>query len=44
METDLHLTDTQYLLCLTLFFISYALFEVSDGFGVRCSLECAWSA
>ncbi len=28
MEADLHLTDTQYLICLTVFFFSYAIFEV----------------
>lgn len=27
MAKDLHLTDQQYLLCLTIFFIPYALFE-----------------
>ncbi|KAH7890872.1 major facilitator superfamily domain-containing protein [Phlebopus sp. FC_14] len=31
MEKALHLTDTQYLLCLTIFFISYALFEVPSN-------------
>ncbi|KAF8845028.1 MFS general substrate transporter [Paxillus ammoniavirescens] len=31
MEADLHLTDTQYLLCLTVFFISYAVFEASTS-------------
>ncbi|KAF9240614.1 major facilitator superfamily domain-containing protein [Melanogaster broomeanus] len=31
METDLHLNDTQYLLCLTVFFIPYALFEVPSN-------------
>jgi hypothetical protein len=29
MEAELGITDTQYLVCLTIFFISYALFEVS---------------
>ena len=28
MEADLHLTDTQYLICLTVFFFSYTVFEV----------------
>lgn len=28
MEADLHITDNQYLVCLALFFISYAIFEV----------------
>ncbi|KAH0836758.1 major facilitator superfamily domain-containing protein [Lanmaoa asiatica] len=31
MEADLHLSDTQYLLTLTLFFISYAIFEVPSN-------------
>ena len=31
MEADLHIDDTQYLLALTIFFIPYALFEVSAG-------------
>ena len=29
MTTDLHLTDQQYLIALTIFFFSYAIFEVS---------------
>jgi hypothetical protein len=28
MEKDLHITDTQYLMTLTIFFFSYAVFEV----------------
>jgi hypothetical protein len=28
MEQDLHITDNQYLLALTVFFFSYAVFEV----------------
>ncbi|CAK5283159.1 unnamed protein product [Mycena citricolor] len=28
METDLHMSDTQYLIALTVFFFSYAVFEV----------------
>ena len=28
MVEDLHLSDKEYLLCLTIFFFSYALFEV----------------
>ncbi|KAF9224037.1 MFS general substrate transporter [Gyrodon lividus] len=31
MEADLHLTDTQYLLCLTVFFIAYSIFEVPSN-------------
>ena len=29
MEQALHITDTQYLIALTIFFIPYAAFEVS---------------
>ena len=29
LEDDLHISDDQYLLCLTLFFIPYSLLEVS---------------
>lgn len=29
MEQSLHITDTQYLIALTIFFIPYAAFEVS---------------
>lgn len=29
MEADLHITDQQYLIALTIFFIPYAIFEVS---------------
>lgn len=28
MQTDLHLSDTQYLIALTVFFFPYAVFEV----------------
>lgn len=28
MQTDLHITDTQYLIALTVFFFPYSLFEV----------------
>ncbi|KIY49917.1 MFS general substrate transporter [Fistulina hepatica ATCC 64428] len=31
LEDDLHITDTQYLLCLTVFFFSYAVFEVPSN-------------
>lgn len=44
MEADLHLTDTQYLLALTLFFISYAIFEASTASIVSSPpLELTWS-
>lgn len=29
MQSDLHITDKQYLIALTVFFFPYALFEVS---------------
>lgn len=29
MQNDLHITDKQYLIALTVFFFPYALFEVS---------------
>lgn len=29
MEQDLHISDKQYLIALTIFFFSYAIFEVS---------------
>lgn len=32
MEADLHLTDKQYLICLSIYFIPYSLFEVSSAF------------
>ena len=31
METDLHMTDTQYLIALTVFFFPYALFELPSN-------------
>ena len=31
LEQDLHITDRQYLIALTVFFFPYALFEVSDN-------------
>lgn len=36
MEKDLHISDRQYLIALTLFFFPYAIFEVSVHF------ECIW--
>lgn len=32
MEADLHITDKQYLMALTVFFFPYALFEVSPPY------------
>lgn len=38
MEIDLHITDKQYLIALTVFFFPYALFEVCNTpfFSVSC--------
>lgn len=36
LEDDLHMEDSQYLLCLSLFFIPYALLEVSYDY---CTLR-----
>ena len=35
MEDDLHLSDKEYLLCLTIFYFSYAFFEVRPPFPVE---------
>ncbi|KAG6381714.1 major facilitator superfamily domain-containing protein [Boletus reticuloceps] len=42
LETDLHLTDTQYLLCLTLFFFSYAIFEVPSNIVLKRLRPSVW--
>ncbi|KIK94523.1 hypothetical protein PAXRUDRAFT_142638 [Paxillus rubicundulus Ve08.2h10] len=42
MEADLHLTDTQYLLCLTIFFISYAIFEVPSNVILKRLRPSVW--
>ncbi|KAF8553585.1 MFS general substrate transporter [Imleria badia] len=42
MEEDLHLTDTQYLLCVTLFFISYAIFEVPSNVILKRLRPSVW--
>ncbi|KAG9313103.1 major facilitator superfamily domain-containing protein [Chiua virens] len=42
METDLHLTDTQYLLSLTIFFISYAIFEVPSNVILKRLRPSVW--
>lgn len=31
LEADIHINDTQYGICLTVFFFSYAIFEVSNS-------------
>ncbi|EGN96864.1 hypothetical protein SERLA73DRAFT_170229 [Serpula lacrymans var. lacrymans S7.3] len=38
MEQDLHITDTQYLIALTIFFFSYSIFEVWSTLGMRWML------
>ncbi|OAX39610.1 MFS general substrate transporter [Rhizopogon vinicolor AM-OR11-026] len=42
METDLKLTDSQYLLCLTVFFFSYALFEVPSNIVLKRLRPSVW--
>ncbi|KAL4062588.1 MFS general substrate transporter [Scleroderma citrinum] len=42
MEADLGLTDTQYLLCLTIFFISYSLFEVPSNITLKRLRPSVW--
>lgn len=42
METDLHLTDIQYLLCLTIFFISYAIFQVPSNIVLKRLRPSIW--
>jgi len=42
METDLHLTDTQYLICLTVFFFSYAIFEVPSNVFLKRLRPSIW--
>ncbi|KLO11523.1 MFS general substrate transporter [Schizopora paradoxa] len=42
METDLHLTDTQYLICLTVFFFSYSIFEVPSNVFLKRLRPSIW--
>ncbi|KAI6041323.1 MFS general substrate transporter [Pisolithus marmoratus] len=42
METALHLTDNQYLLCLTIFFVSYAIFEVPSNIVLKRLRPSRW--
>ncbi|KAG1734029.1 MFS general substrate transporter [Suillus paluster] len=42
METSLGLSDTQYLICLTVFFISYALFEVPSNVVLKRLRPSVW--
>ncbi|KAE9397794.1 MFS general substrate transporter [Gymnopus androsaceus JB14] len=42
MEKDLHITDTQYLLALTIFFLSYAIFEVPSNVFLKRLRPSLW--
>ncbi|KLO11529.1 MFS general substrate transporter [Schizopora paradoxa] len=42
MEEDLHLTDTQYLICLTVFFFSYTIFEVPSNIFLKRLRPSIW--
>ncbi|KAI1791780.1 major facilitator superfamily domain-containing protein [Ganoderma leucocontextum] len=42
METDLHITDKQYLIALTIFFFSYAIFEVPSNVFLKRLRPSIW--
>ncbi|KZS94670.1 MFS general substrate transporter [Sistotremastrum niveocremeum HHB9708] len=42
LEADLHITDTQYLLALTIFFFSYAIFEVPSNIFLKRLRPSIW--
>ncbi|KIM68299.1 hypothetical protein SCLCIDRAFT_1017134 [Scleroderma citrinum Foug A] len=42
MERDLHLTDNQYLACLTIFFVSYSLLEVPANIVLKRLRPSIW--
>ncbi|KZT38162.1 MFS general substrate transporter [Sistotremastrum suecicum HHB10207 ss-3] len=42
MEKDLHITDTQYLLALTIFFFSYSVFEVPSNIVLKRIRPSIW--
>ncbi|KAF7370489.1 High-affinity nicotinic acid transporter [Mycena sanguinolenta] len=42
METDLHMTDNQYLIALTVFFFSYAIFEVPSNVFLKRLRPSIW--
>ncbi|KAK6967110.1 MFS domain-containing protein [Favolaschia claudopus] len=44
LERDLHISDTQYLISLTVFFISYALFEVPSNIFLKRLRPSVWFA
>ncbi|PAV19725.1 MFS general substrate transporter [Pyrrhoderma noxium] len=42
MEADLHITDTQYLICLSIFFIPYALLDVPSNIFLKRLRPSIW--
>lgn len=42
MEADLHITDTQYLICLSIFFIPYALLDVPSNIFLKRLRPSVW--
>lgn len=42
LENDLHLTDRQYLLCLTIFYFSYSFFEVPSNIVLKMLRPSSW--
>ncbi|KAL5513375.1 hypothetical protein ACEPAH_3774 [Sanghuangporus vaninii] len=42
MEQDLHISDTRYLLCLSLFFVPYALFEAPANICLKRLTPSVW--
>ncbi|EGO22462.1 hypothetical protein SERLADRAFT_416918 [Serpula lacrymans var. lacrymans S7.9] len=42
MEQDLHITDTQYLIALTIFFFSYSIFEVPSNIFLKRLRPSIW--
>lgn len=42
METDLHITDTQYLICLSIFFIPYSLLDVPSNIFLKRLRPSIW--
>ena len=42
LKKDLQLTDTQYNLCLTIFFIPYSLFEIPSNLMLKVLRPSLW--
>jgi prolipoprotein diacylglyceryltransferase len=42
MEIDLHMTDSQYLIALTIFYFSYAIFEVPSNVFLKRLRPSIW--